>query len=85
MSRKAARALAATILAASVIPGLALTSGSAAAATQTFVGFGVLPSDAHADAVRQMNAFSSTCVEVDTVYSPAGSAHTWMATLTAEC
>lgn len=88
MSRKMTRALAAAVLAASIVPGLALTTGTAvadASATQQFVGFGPLPSDAHADALRQMQAFSPSCVEISTVLGEAGSEHFWMATLTADC
>jgi hypothetical protein len=65
--------------------GGAAPAAAAVAETRTFVGYGYLPSDAHADAVNQMNAYSSTCQEVSTQYSPAGSEHYWKATLTAEC
>jgi hypothetical protein len=85
MSGKAARALAATVLAASIIPGLVVTASSAAAAQDTFIGYGAVPSDAHSDAVRQMNAFSPSCVEISTTYSEAGSEDSWQATLTAQC
>jgi hypothetical protein len=71
---------------AALVPGVTAFAGPAAAAEQkTFVGYGYLPSDAHAAAVAQMNAYSSSCVETGTTYSGAGSEHYWMATLTANC
>ena len=75
------------LTAASVAAGvaLALPTTAANAATETFTGFGSLPSDAHAQAVAAMHAFSPTCVEVSTTYSEAGSEHFWKATLTANC
>jgi hypothetical protein len=85
MSGRTARTLAATVLAVSIVPGIVATAGSAAAAEHTFTGYGPLPSSAHDDAVAQMNAYSPSCVEIDTVYSGAGSEHYWKATLTAEC
>ncbi len=63
----------------------ALPATAANAATETFTGFGPLPSDAHARAVAAMDAFSPTCVEVSTTYSGAGSEHFRTATLTANC
>ena len=81
--RKVAGVLAAVAVASLVSVGLA--PGAAAAEERVFIGYGPLPSDAHADAVRQMQAYSPTCQEISTVYSPAGSAHTWKATLTALC
>jgi hypothetical protein len=85
MSGRTARTVAATILAASILPGLVVTAGSAAAAEQTFTGYGPMPSSAHDDAVAQMRAYDSSCVEINTVYSEAGSENYWKATLTAEC
>jgi hypothetical protein len=74
------------LAAAAVAAGMALLPATAAnAATQTFTGFGPLPSDAHAQAVAAMHDFSASCVEVSTTYSEAGSEHFWKATLTANC
>ncbi|MFF5070664.1 hypothetical protein ACFY2R_05490 [Micromonospora olivasterospora] len=86
MNGRVTRAVAGAALTAALVPGVALAAGPAAAAeTRTFVGYGAIPSDAHADAEAQMRAYSSSCVEVSTTSSPAGSAHTWKATLTASC
>ncbi|MCW3817790.1 hypothetical protein ONA91_25395 [Micromonospora sp. DR5-3] len=57
----------------------------ATATTETFIGYGYLPENAHQDALAQMHAYSPSCYEVSTTYSPAGSMHYWKATLTAEC
>ena len=74
-----------TVILAALL-GLGVLAGPAVAAEQkTFVGYGYLPSDAHAAAVAEMNAYSSSCVEIGTTYSEAGSEHYWMATLTASC
>lgn len=83
MLRRVGSGLAAAIL---LSGSLVMASGSAALAVEkTFVGYGYLPSDAHADAVSQMQAYSPSCRELNTVYSPAGSEHYWKATLTADC
>jgi hypothetical protein len=58
---------------------------AAATEEKIFVGYGPMPSDAHANAEAQMRAYSATCNEVKTEYSTAGSAHSWKATLTALC
>ncbi|MFI2710801.1 hypothetical protein ACH495_11800 [Micromonospora sp. NPDC018662] len=63
----------------------AAPAGATVTATRTFVGYGYLPSDAHTAAVNQMTAYSPSCREVGTTYSPAGSEHYWKATLTADC
>jgi len=84
MRRKIVRI--ATVAITSGILGLGVLINPAAAAVQkTFVGYGYLPSDAHSAAVAQMHAYSSSCVEVGTTYSEAGSEHYWQATLTANC
>ena len=71
---------------AALVSGVTVSADPAAAAEQkTFMGYGYLPSDAHAAAVAQMHAYSATCVETATTYSEAGSEHYWMATLTATC
>ncbi|SCL34503.1 hypothetical protein GA0074692_3848 [Micromonospora pallida] len=86
--------MAARLVRGTVVAGLfalALTAGPATAASasvdelRTFTGYGYLPSDAYGDAHAQMVAYSSTCQEVDAVYSPAGSMHYWKVTLTADC
>ena len=77
--------LSAALTSAALVVLPAVSQNAIAAEQRTFVGFGIQPSDAHADAVAQMQAFSPSCVEISTTFSPAGSAHTWMATLTAEC
>lgn len=82
MHRRVTRALATMTLAAAVVAGLA---DAAVADQRTFVGYGYLPSDAHASAVSAMQAYSSSCQEISTSYSPAGSEHYWKATLTASC
>jgi hypothetical protein len=64
---------------------VSLSTNASAASQLTFYGYGYLPSDAHADAVADMQAYSSSCVEIGTTYSSAGSEHYWQATLTAEC
>jgi hypothetical protein len=69
-----------------VAVGLVLTPATDAnAVTKIFYGYGYLPSDAHSAAVANMTAYSSSCVEVSTSYSSAGSMHYWKATLTANC
>jgi hypothetical protein len=73
------------LVAVLVSVAVAFADPAAAAEQKTFVGYGYLPSDAHAAAVAQMNAYSPTCVETATTYSEAGSEHYWMATLTASC
>ena len=75
------------LIAATAAAGLALAlpATAANAATETFTGFGPLPSDAHAQAVAAIHSFSPTCVEVSTTYSEAGSEHFWKATLNADC
>ena len=66
--------------------GLAvLPMSDANAVSKTFTGYGYIPSDAHTQAVAAMHAYSSTCKEVSTAYSEAGSEHYWKATLTANC
>lgn len=76
------RLLTASVLAA---PAVGLIADPAAAEVKTFYGYGYLPSDAHANAVAQMRAYSPSCVETGTTYSGAGSEHYWQATLTASC
>jgi hypothetical protein len=74
------------VMMALVVPGVGVLADPALAAEQkTFVGYGALPSDAHASAVSQMHAYSASCVETGTTYSEAGSEHYWQATLTASC
>jgi hypothetical protein len=84
-----ARAMArVSVVLALLIAYLVTGGGSATAAVdanQTFIGYGYLPSDAHAAAVAEMNAYSSSCQEISTTYSGAGSEHYWKATLTADC
>ncbi|GAA3774904.1 hypothetical protein GCM10022225_73440 [Plantactinospora mayteni] len=86
MRRTMIRTFAAAVVTAGFAAGLVAAPGTAAASTeQIFIAYGVNPPDAHAAALRQMEAYSPTCQEVSTTYSPAGSGHTWKATLTALC
>jgi hypothetical protein len=82
-----ARRLALSVAAVTVVSGAVVMAdaGTALAAQQVFVGYGALPSDAHAAAATQMHAYSPTCQEIGTTYSEAGSEHYWKATLTADC
>jgi hypothetical protein len=83
MTRSRVVAAGTTVLAAVAFALLPTTGANAV--TKTFYGYGYLPSDAHAAAVAAMSAYSSSCQEVSTTYSPAGSEHYWQATLTANC
>ena len=87
MRMTTARRLALSVAAATLVSGAVVVADveTVLAAQQVFVGYGYLPSDAHAAAVTQMHAYSPTCQEISTVYSGAGSEHYWKATLTAEC
>jgi hypothetical protein len=83
MRSRAKRTIAAAVLAVATATGIA--ASPAYAATQTFYGYGFSPDAAHSAAVANMQAYSSSCVEISTTYSEAGSEHYWQATLTADC